>query len=477
MAGKLAAMHLSRLCAALLSLLALSAALPALAAGLSDPFGTAAITPARPDPAGAGRTGGIPCATALPAAPLSAIDVVDLALCNNPQTREVWANARVQAAQVGVAEAAWLPDLDARLGASRNYAEAASPRFTNVQSAALTLSWLVFDSGARSANLESARQLLASAAATQDAAVQSLFLAALQAFYTAQAAKAAVVSTTEAERSAREGFNAAESRYSVGAATPADRLLAQTALSQATLTRIRAEGEARNSLGALAKAMGFPAGSAISVADPGPLLPDAAFARDVEVLIAEAEVRRPDLKAAEAQVRAAEAGVDLAQAQGRPTLSLSAAPVWAEVDNNSRNTGVLGLTLAVPLFTGFDTTYRVRSAAAQVDVRAAQRDGLRNQVALDVWRAFQNLTTATQSLKTTVDLVASAEQSERVALGRYKAGVGNVLDVLAAQSALASARLQRIQAALDWYVSRATLAQSVGALDYTLLQGAAEGRP
>jgi len=286
-----------------------------------------------------------------------------------------------------------------------------------------------------------------------------------------------VASTTEAERAAREGFNAAESRYSVGAATPADRLLAQTALSQATLNRIRAEGEARNALGALATTLGFSAASPISVAEPGPLQPDAAFSRDVEALIAEAELRRPDLKAAEAQVRAAEAGVDLAQAQGRPTLSLSAAPVWADIDGSSRNTGVLGLTLAVPLFTGFDTTYRVRSAAAQVDVRAAQRDGLKNQTALDVWRAYQNLATATQSLRSTADLVASAEQSERVALGRYKAGVGNVLDVLAAQSALASARLQRIQAALDWYVSRATLAQAMGALDYTLLQGAAEGRP
>jgi hypothetical protein len=36
--------------------------------------------------------------------------------------------------------------------------------------------------------------------------------------------------------------------------------------------------------------------------------------------------------------------------------------------------------------------------------------------------------------------------------------------------------LQRIQAALDWYVFRATLAQTMGALDYTLLQSAAEGR-
>jgi len=452
---------------------ALCLALPVGAATLSDPFATDAVTPPQPSPQSAGRSADVPCARELPAAPLTAIDAVDLTLCNNPQTREVWAAARYQAAQVGVAQAAWLPNLDGRLGASRLWTE---QRNYNSSSSALTLSWLVFDSGARSATGENARQLLAAAAATQDSTVQSLFLSALQAFYTAQATQAAVVSTTEAERAAREGFNAAESRYRVGVATPADRLLAQTALSQATLNRIRAEGEARNALGALANVMGFPAGRALVLSPPPAVLPDAVFAQEVAALIAEAEVRRPDLKAAEAQVRAAEAGVDLARAQGRPTISVSTGPTWAEVDRVAANGGIIAVTVDLPIFSGFDTTYRVRAAEAQVDVRTAQRDRLRNQVALDVWKAYQSLTTATQSLKTTLDLVASAEQSERVALGRYKAGVGTVLDLLTAQSALASARLQRIQAALDWFVFRATLAQSVGALDYTLLQPVAEGQ-
>jgi outer membrane protein TolC len=453
--------------------LLLTATGTALAAGI-DPFDTAGITPPIPSPQVAGRQADVPCAREIPGTPLSAIDAVDLALCNNPQTREVWAAARAQAAQVGVAQAAWLPNLDGRLGASRYQNDS---RYYNANSAALTLSWLVFDSGARSANGENARQLLAAAAATQDAKVQTLFLSALQAFYTAQATRAAVVSTTEAERAAREGFNAAESRYNVGVATPADRLLAQTALSQATLTRIKAEGEARNALGALANAMGFKAGQALTLEPPPAELPASDFQREVAALIAEAEVRRPDLKAAEAQVKAAQASVDLVQAQGRPTISVSTGPTWAETDRVAINGGVIGVTVNLPIFSGFDTTYRVRAAAAQVDVKSAQLESLRNQVALDVWKAYQSLTTATQSLKTTVDLVASAEQSERVALGRYKAGVGTVLDLLTAQSALAAARLQRIQAALDWFVYRATLAQAVGALDYTLLQPAAQGRP
>lgn len=448
--------------------------LPAAAAGLADPFDTESMAPLRPSPQLAARVGEAPCATALPATPLTALDAVDLALCNNPQTREVWAAARAQAALVGVAQSAWLPDLDGRLGVSRNFADSGN---LDQRNAALTLSWLLLDFGQRAASSENARQLLAAAAATQGSTVQALFLAALQSYYNAQAFRAAVRSTTEAERSARESFAAAEARYKAGVGTPADRLQAQTALSQATLNRIRAEGEARNGLGALANAMGFDAQTPINLADLPPTQADPAFQRDVDALIATARARRPDLQAAEAQLKAAEASIDLARAQGRPTLSLAAGPSWQEVEGVSANGGSVGLTLNVPLFSGFETTYRVRSAAAQAEVRAAQRDRLSSQIALDVWRAYQSLSTATQSLKTTADLVASAEQSERVALGRYKAGVGTVLELLAAQSALAGARLQRIQAALDWQVSRATLAQAMGALDYTLLQPAAEGRP
>lgn len=435
---------------------------------------TVELQPLKPSPRLLARVDEAPCATALPDTPLTAVDAVDLMLCNHPQTREVWAAARAQAAQLGVARAGWLPTLSGSAGTTRfDYQNTAYTR----DSAAITLSWLLYDFGQRAASVESVRQLLGAAAATQDATVQTLFLNALQSYYAAQATRAAVASALQAERSAQESFQAAAARYQVGVATPADRLQAQTALSQATLNRIKAEGEARNALGALANALGFAAQQRIVLADLPEAPPTAAFQQEVDGLIAEAQARRPDLRAAEAQLKAAEAGVELARAQGRPTISLGAGPTWQESAGVTQQGGSVGLTLSVPIFSGFDTTYRVRSAAAQAEVRAAQRDRLRNQVALDVWKAYQSLTTATHSLQTTADLVASAEQSERVALGRYKAGVGTILDVLSAQAALASARLQRIQAQLDWNVYRATLAQSVGALDYTLLQGAAEGRP
>jgi outer membrane protein len=438
----------------------------ASATGLNDPFDIQGITPSRPSPSHLGRGMDGPCAAALPATPLTAVDAADLALCNNPRTREVWANARAQAALVGTAQSDWLPGINGAVTTGRNWS---AGRETDQSTAALTLSWRVFDFGLRAANVENARQLLAAFSATQDATVQQLFLSALQAYYAAQASRAAVDAAKEAERASHESFLAADARYKVGAATPADRLQAQTAWSQATLNRIRAEGEMRNAQGLLANVMGFDAQRPLVLADLPISAPEAAFEKDVDALVEEARRRRPELRAAEAQVNAARATVRATRASGLPTVSLSAGPTWQEIGGRTTSGGVLGLTVNVPLFSGFNTTYRVRSAEALADARGAQRDSLHQQVALEVWQAYQSLLTSTQALKTTSDLVASAEASERMALGRYKAGVGSILDVLSAQTALASARQQRIQASLDWNVFRAALAQSMGALDYSLL--------
>jgi outer membrane protein len=448
-----------------------------------DPFDTTALIPPRivlpPQP----EISFVPC-QALPAETVFGIlEVVDLALCQNPSTNEAWANARVQAAQVGVAQAAFLPALDGKLSGNRLNSEGSAA--TDQRSASLTLSWLLYDFGARSATLENARQLLSAAASTRDATVQIVFLNALQSYYNTQAARAAVTAARESERASRESLTAAEVRYRVGSGTPADRLQAQTAWSQATLNRIKAEGALQSLYGTLANVMGLDAGQPLRLVDIPENLPESAFRRDsreIEALIAEARDRRPDLRAAEAQFKAAQSTVDYTRAAGLPTLSFGSGPSWLETRGNGSNSitshsNAIGLTLTLPLFSGFSTTYKVRSAQARADVAAAQRDSLRLQVALDVWSSYQGLITASQSITTSADLLASAEQSERVALGRYKAGVGSILDVLNAQSALAAARLQRIQARLDWHVSRATLAKAVGALDSSLLTPAGTPSP
>jgi outer membrane protein len=124
------------------------------------------------------------------------------------------------------------------------------------------------------------------------------------------------------------------------------------------------------------------------------------------------------------------------------------------------------------VFSGFSNVYGIKKAQEEARAAQAQADDFANQVVLQVWTSYSALQTSTQRVKTTRDLLASAQQSQEVSSGRYKAGVGGILDLLAAQGAFANARAQEVQARTEWYLALARLARDVGALG----PGQAEGK-
>ena len=449
------------LCAGLLGASSLAGAFDAPPA---DSLASLALVSAGPS----GRLG-LPCQAPPVGHALSLPEVVDHALCANPQTREAWANARYQAAQLGVAKAGWLPSLTGTLSGSRNHASGGTTKGTyGLAAANLSASWLIYDFGGREAAVENAAQVLAAANATQDATVQTVFLSAVQSWSQWFAAQAAVDAAKESEKASQESLKAAERRYEVGTATPADKLQARTAWSQAVLTRIKAEGDERSARGVLMNALGLAADDGLAIALPPPLKPPPGFEADLHRIIAEALEARPDLAAAEAQVKAARAAVAQAKAAGMPSLSLTAGAGenHSGLADASRSDNI-GVSLTVPLFTGHASTYRVRAAEEQVAAREAQRDRIARQVSLDVWKAYHALVTATHSVQASTDLLQSAAQSRRVAKGRFDAGVGGILDLLNAESALASARQQDVQARQNWLIAKFTLAQAMGRLSFS----------
>ena len=117
----------------------------------------------------------------------------------------------------------------------------------------------------------------------------------------------------------------------------------------------------------------------------------------------------------------------------------------------------------MPLFTGYAASYGLQQAQLELGVAQTQVQSLEQQVILQVWTSYYALETATRRLATSRDLLASAEESERVALGRYKEGVGTIIDLLVAQARLADARAQEIQARADWFTALARLARDTGA--------------
>jgi outer membrane protein TolC len=410
-----------------------------------------------------------PCSQKAYDKPLSLVEVTEAALCHNPQTREVYANAKVQSAQVGVARSLFFPSVTDTLSVTEN-----KNRTTNYSNATnrIVASYLLYDFGSRDANFENANQLLRAASASQNATVQTVLLTAVNAFYQVHANRAILNASIETERLSQESFKAAEAKYIAGVATPADKLQAQTSFASATLTKLRNEGTLKVAYGNLANVMGAAANINFQIADSKlddiPELVD----QDIDALIEQARLQRPDLIASEAQLKASLAKIEAVKADAKPKVRIDASNQYDEnlLGQTSQNTSQLGIFLSIPLFEGYKPTFLIRSAEATAELNASKRDQLKLQVSLDVWTAYQNLKTANESITASNILLLSAEESSRLALGRYKEGVGNIIDTLNAQSALANAKQQKIQSVLNWNIARTTLAQSIGVLDNAMIQ-------
>jgi outer membrane protein TolC len=423
--------------------------------------------PPRPQPVG------IPERLLQQGATLTLAEVVDISLQNNPATRTSYLQARAAAAKAGSSRAPYYPTLDFTADAARASLSNESYEGVPVTSYGpeLTLNYLLLDLGGRAANAEDARLGLLAADWSHDATIQNVILSVQQTFVLYLNAKAqfeaAQVIVTQAETT----LNAANVRHDAGVATIAEVLQARTALSQAQLQLETLRGEVQIVRGALATAMGLPADTPYDVGTLPADLPLERTAQTVEQLIETARTRRPDLIAARTLTDQAGVHIDAVRAEGLPTLSLQASAnrTYYEVaDVDFRNNWAARLLFTWPLFTGFENRYDVDQAREEAEVARAQADTLEQQVILQVWTSYYGLNTATQLVRASRDLLASAEQSERVALGRYREGVGTIIDLLAAQAALADARAQEIRARSAWFLAVAHLARDTGVASPTL---------
>jgi outer membrane protein len=443
------------------------------AAGTSPAPNVAWTPPARAvateAPVQAVPAGAIPPDLAQRVNALTLADVVDLALQNNPATRASWNQARAAQDILGSTEGAFYPTITGLVSGSRTKSPATAARSAGIRTdygPSVALNYLLLDFGGRSGSVERARNNLMAADFTHNATLQNTVLQAESAYFTYMATSALLTAERAAEAEAQANYTAAQRRNTVGLATIADVLQARTALAQEQLNRETIEGNLQSARGALAVALGLPANLPFEMQPLQATLPVRAIAMSVDSIINEALLNRPDLAAARAQAAAAAAQIRVARSADLPSLTLggNAGRTYSRPPLFSGPSYGITLGLAVPIFNGFSHQYDVRAAQAQAAAISALADQARQNVITQVFVSYYALQTAEQRVVTADELLASAQQSEQVAAGRYREGVGSIIDLLTAQSALANARAQQVQSRWQWSTSLAQLARDAGVL-------------
>jgi outer membrane protein len=410
-------------------------------------------------------------------AALSISNAIDLALCRNPAARAAWAAAHQQAAALGATESAWLPVISGNSGVERSFGPhqddsgAITSDDQTTRDAAINLTWTLYDFGNREGRIRSARDLLDTAAAAADTTTQQTVFSVVRAYYGVVAADAGLAAAEATESTALRSWDIAKTLRAGGVATLADALQSETAYEQAVLTRVQAAQNAQSSRGVLAVSMGLAADQPLKLAAESVPAQVPALSARMADLMTEAARQRPDLAAARAQVDSAIADITVARAAGRPSISIGVSrnyldqtAVAGETGASSQKYNQIGINVTIPVFSGFLVDYNVRQAQAALQAREANAEQIRLNVSLDVWNAYYALDAANQQLSTTSILTNTANDNQDVAIGRYQAGVGTILDVLTAQSAAATARQLRITAELNWRLARAQLTLALGRL-------------
>lgn len=419
---------------------------------------------------------------------LTLADIVDIALRNSPETKLSWAQARAAADVYGASQGSLYPQISAGLGVTRQLSPPTPGRPAQERTQfgpSLSLGYTVLDFGGRSGSIDVARQTAIAADLSHNAAVSNAILQVETAAFDYLAARAerdaARITLDEANRSR----DAANERHRVGLATIADVLQARTAESQTELELATLEGALMVTRGGLAVAMGLPANTELEVPDIPASDSEYFVAESVDSLIEVAVRNRPELATARAQASAARSQVLVAHSAALPNLSLGAtgASNGSNISRYSGQTYSLNFGVQIPVFSGFSKQYDQQAAAEQYHAAMAAAAVTKQQVVQQVFAAYYTLRTSTDRIRTSRKLLESAAQSATVARERYREGVGSIVDLLTAQSALASARAQAVGARWQWRSSLAQLAHDVGLLNargdtsFAPLTPAPNGRP
>jgi len=317
----------------------------------------------------------------------------------------------------------------------------------------------LYDGGVSRQQIVQAQAALDAAQAGLAAVRQDIALTAAEAYFEVLQAQRTVEVREAAVQSAQAQVRQAEAFFRAGTAAQADVIRARAAAARAEADLVTARGQVETTLVSLRGAMALSLAQPVSVVDPTPPVVPAVAAADA---VAEATRQRPEVLRADADMRSAEAALRIAEIRAGPQVNVNAnAAVQVTPDPGSAGWSI-SATVSHPLLDGGRSKAAVEEARANALAAAARRESTVLQVQTQAHRAAVGVASASARTEATRASSAAAEESLRVSEGRYRAGVGILVELLDAQSLATEARIGAVQALYDLHLAVVNLGHALG---------------
>ena len=401
--------------------------------------------------------------------PLELNDLIQIGICNNPSLNRSYMAIKTAESDVGQAKSNYLPTISASASADKDYGKVQNGTSSenDPYSANVALKWLLYDFGGRSAKTEQTKSYLEAAEFSYNSTLQNLVFSISQAYYNVQGAKAVLVSSKTAEESYKKSYDETKRRYELGLVSASDKLLAQTSYENSKLAVIQAENAVKTGTGNLAQLLNLPPDTVFELARPKPKSEqlDLEVDKSVSELIEIALSQRPDLRADKSSLEASKYNEDVVFASALPSVSVGGGvgyrDNWRSANPYNYSTNV-GISLSVPLFSGFSDSYKISKAKYQTRQAELAIADTEDAIKNEVWTAYQDYQTAVSSHKISLTVLESAKENQKVAFAMYKVGKGSILNLLTAESQLANSRKESIVSFYSVLTQKAKLYRAIG---------------
>lgn len=248
----------------------------------------------------------------------------------------------------------------------------------------------------------------------------------------------------------------------------------KAALGQSRLSATQARNNLNISLLDLSQLLELPDPEGFSIVRPNVPI-DGILLGNPEDIYAEAIQNKPAVKAEMFRLDATEFSIKSAKGAFLPSISasggvgtnyytMSAAPSAVFFDQIKNNfSQYLGLSLSVPIFSGFQNRNQVRSAELARTNQRLLLENTKKSLYKEIQQAYYNAVAASEKYRSSVDAQASARESFELVQAKYENGKANITEFnesrdtwLRAESDLVRSRYEYLYSAklLDFYRGR-----------------------
>lgn len=254
----------------------------------------------------------------------------------------------------------------------------------------------------------------------------------------------------------------ARDQHAAGVATGVDVTRAETRLAEQQVALAQAQTTSEQARLSLQRIAGLPLGSALTLTDQLRFVDEPS--PSVETAVAQAAHDRREVQVAEEQNRVSQLERQAARAEYLPSVEFVGDYGASGITPGTSDlpTRRVAIQLNVPIFNGGLTRGRLTAATSRERQTELELSNIRGQVEEDVRLALTTLRTAAIQVRAADESVTLAERELEMARDRFKAGVGDNLEVVTAQTSLANARVAQVTALAQHNAARLNLAAALG---------------